>query len=263
VKASFERKELSASLAEHEKCARERGPSTWLAAVPSAQLSIDLTAILASVKSRSATQAAVVEDAARLSDNRTPNHSAPPRPNWRVSAAPAILIVIGSLVGSAGYYAGGVVASVAPQAPPSLQKFEPPPETTVRNAEQTADAGPAVADAAVITPPTAAKTLAAIEPLAPGAAPPKAEAPVAEPTRPAKKWKKASADKLETQEPRSDRHAKSKPARVTKPRRAPVGAAPLANTYAEPAVISDARRVTQTITGALKGLVDVDSRALR
>jgi hypothetical protein len=129
VKASFDSQELIASLAELEKCAREDTPSTRLAEVPSAQLGIDLAAILASVKSRSAPQAAAVEDAARLTDNRPPNQSVPSRLYRRVSAAPAILIVIGSLVGGASYYVGGI-AFMALQAPPALQKFDPPLETT-------------------------------------------------------------------------------------------------------------------------------------
>ena len=265
MKASFDSKELLASLADLERRAREHGPSTPLAAIPSAQLSIDLAAILASVKSRSAPQAAMVEDAAQLTDNRTPNHSAPPRSSWRVSAAPAIVIAISLLVGGASYHAWSRMALVASQAPPALQNYSAPPETTAGAtvAEQTADSGPAAAEPPAVAPPAAAKTLAPVDPSAPAAAPSKTEAPVAETTKPVKKPKKISADKSQTREPRTERHAKSKPVRVAKPRGAPGAAVTPDNVNAEPAVISDARRVTQTITGVLNGWVGVDPHALR
>jgi len=264
VKASFDSQELIASLAELEKCAREHSPSTRLAEVPSAQLGIDLAAILASVKSRSAPQAAAVEDAARLTDNRPPNQSVPSRLYRRVSAAPAILIVIGSLVGGAGYYVGSI-ALMALQAPPALHKFDPPLETTAQApaAEQTADGGSTGAEAAAVMPPSLAKTQATVASFAPPAAPPKPEAPVAKLTKPVKERKKPSADKSEKHEPRSNRNAKSKPARVARYHGAPGAPALPATANAEPDVVSDARRAAQTITGALKGWVDVVPRAPR
>jgi hypothetical protein len=287
VKASFDTQELTASLSGLEKCAGEHTPSSRLAAATSAQLNIDLAAILTSARSRSAPQAAAVEDAAQLTNNPPPNQSsqsttvdlvpeeelgasaadkvnAPSPPYRRLLVAPAILIVVGSLVGGAGCYMG-VQALVALQAPPALQKFDPPLETTAQApaAEQTADGGSTVAEAAAVMPPSTAKTQAAVEPLTPAAAPPKPEAPVAKLTKPVKERKKPSADKSKKHEPRSNRDATSKPARIAKRHEAPGAPAPPAMANAEPAVVSDARRAAQKITGALKGLVDVDSRALR
>ena len=160
----------------------------------------------------------MVEDAAQLTDNRTPNHSAPPRSSWRVSAAPAIVIAISLLVGGASYHAWSRMALVASQAPPALQNYYAPPETTggATVAEQTADSGPAAAEPPAVAPPAAAQTLAPVDPSAPAAAPPKSEAPVAETIKLVKKPKKISTDKSQTREPRTERHAKSKPVRVAK-----------------------------------------------
>ena len=78
-------------------------------------------------------------------------------PRRWVFMAAAILIVIGSLVGGAGYLAGRR-DSAALQAPPALRKFDPPPETTAQApaAEQTADAEPATPAAAEQTASAAA-----------------------------------------------------------------------------------------------------------
>ena len=347
VNASFDSQVLIASLAELEKCAGEHTPSTRLSEVPSAQLGIDLAAILASVKSRSAPQAAAVDDVARLADvppdqaaasdsatiDQAPDkdlrrasggkNSASSRPHRWIYAPAAIVIVMGSLVGGTGYLAG-VKVLAALQALRAPREFDPPSQTTAQApaVEQTADAEPATpaaaeqtassaapvaeippapeaspvasgakasaeqpaeADAmtppalvaqpaaavtptplaAAATPPTPAKTLAAVNYSALAGASSKPKARVAETTQPVKERKKPSADKSEKHEPRSNRNAKSKPARVAKPHGAPGATAPPAVANAEPDVVSDARRAAQEITGALKGWVDVDSRALR
>jgi hypothetical protein len=219
--ASFDRDEVMASLAELEKRVRENTPSGRLAGAPSAQLDIELAAILASVKSRSAPKAAALEDAARLADDPPPDQAALSRSTAiilvpekellasaagkeialsrhprRVYAAAVILIVIGSLVGSTGHLPGGRVLAVL-EAPPALQKFGPPPTTTAQApaAEPTAEGGPAAAEAAAVaSPPPVAKALAALEPPAPAVAPPTPEATVA---KPAKKRKKPMAGQSE------------------------------------------------------------------
>ena len=337
MKASFDSKELLASLPELERPAREHGPATPLAAIPSAQLSIDLAALLTSAKSGSAPKAVAVEDPARLPPpdeaaasrsatiNLAPDKDLHPsaagkksaslRPRRWIYAAAAIVIVMGSLVGVAGYLASSNVL-MALQALRAPREFDPPLETTaqVPAAEQTADdepATPAAAEqtasaaapgretppaleappvasgvkasaeqpaqadvmtppalvaqppAAAATPPAAAKKLAAIDRFAPAATPSKPEAPVAETTKPVKKAKKASADKSQTRETGTERHAKSKPARIAKPRGTPGAAVTPDNVNAEPAVISDARRVTQTINGIIQGWVGADPHDLR
>src|SRR5208337_4097998 len=72
MEASFDTQELMASPAELEKRLGEHTPSGPLAAVPSAQLAVDLAAILASMKSRCASKAAGVEDAALAGDRGDP-----------------------------------------------------------------------------------------------------------------------------------------------------------------------------------------------
>jgi hypothetical protein len=264
VHASFDSQELLASRAELEKKAREHAPSpsSRLAEAPSAQLGIDLAAILASVKSSSASEAATVEIAARLADEPPRGkESAGSRPYRRVLAATAILIIVGSLVAGAGYLAGGEVL-VGREAPPALQKFDASPETTAQApaAEQTADGGPAAVEAAALIPTSAVKAPAAVEPPAPAAAPPKPEAVVAKPSKPATDRKKPSADKSEKPAPRSDRHAKAKPVKVAKPRRAPDAPAPPAWGNANTDVFLQAQQAVGSITGAVKGWVDSGAR---
>ena len=239
MKASFDKQELMAGLAELEKRAREQRPSGRPAAAPSDRLDLDLAAIEAAVKSRrapkpaaveptavapeqgheaapsqsttieaaleaaalvavdpreqtapsrsaaidlfadkefraaaskqrSAPSAAAVKDAARLivelreqaSPSRSPKidsvpdndlrasapstGSAPSRPHRWIYAATAILIIIGSLVGGAGWFVGGKVMA-ALQTPRSLRsKIDPPLESTAAPApERTADVPPA------------------------------------------------------------------------------------------------------------------------
>ncbi len=240
MKASFDKQELMAGLAELEKRAREQRPSGRPAAAPSDRLDLDLAAIEAAVKSRrapkpaaveptaiaseegddqaapsqsttieaaldaaalvavdpreqtapsrsaaidlfadkefraaaskqrSAPSAAAVKDAARLivesreqaSPSRSPKidsvpdndlrasapstGSAPSRPHRWIYAATAILIIIGSLVGGAGWFVGGKVMA-ALQSPRSLRsKIDPPLESTAAPApERTADVPPA------------------------------------------------------------------------------------------------------------------------
>jgi len=161
MEASFDRQELMASLAELEKRLGEYTPSPRLAAAPSTKLDVYLAAISTSVA--------------------------------------AILIVIGSLFGSTGHLSGGRVLA-ALEAPPALQKFGPPPETTAQApaAEQAAERAPATAEtAAVAPPPPLAKALAAVEPPAPAVAPPTPEATIAKPANPAKKRKKPMAGQSE------------------------------------------------------------------
>jgi hypothetical protein len=266
--ASFDKDELMASLAELEKRVSEHTSSGRLTAAPSAQLDIELAAILDSVKSRSPLKATPCEDAARLADDPPPDQAAlsrstalilvpekglrasaagresaanaagvedatrladergdqaaPPsiatalirvpekellasaagkeialsRHPRRVYAAAAILIVIGSLVGSTGHLPGGRVLA-ALEAPPALQKFGPPPETTAQApaAKQTAEGGPATPEtAAVVPPPPVAKALAAVEPPPPAVVPPTPEATIA---KPAKRRKKPMAGQSE------------------------------------------------------------------
>jgi len=326
VKASFYKPELTASLAELEKCVLQHTPSSRLAAAPSAQLDIDLAALLTSARAVSARTAAAIEDPARPADDGRDqgvpsqstidfflkmalrasaalSESASSWPHRWIYAATAILIVVGSLVEGSDYLAGDRVAL---QASPDLRISDPlekmmaqvpaaaqtpdAERTTSGSAEQTAStAAPGgeawalasgapsaglrvgasaaqLAQAAATTPtapvaqPPTTKAVASVGPSA--ATSSKLQTPVAETIKPVKKPKKASADKSQTREPRTERHAKSKPARVAKPRGAP-GAAGPHNVNAEPAVISDARRVTQTITGVLNGLVGVDPHALR
>ena len=61
MKASFDKEELMAGLAELEKRAREQRPSGRPAAAPSDRLDLDLAAIEAAVKSRRAPKPAAVE----------------------------------------------------------------------------------------------------------------------------------------------------------------------------------------------------------
>ena len=223
--ASFDRDELMASLAELEKRVREQTPSPRLAEAPSAQLDIDLAAILDLVRSRSPLNAIPIEDAARLVDDPPPDKAelsrstaiivvpekelrastagreraasaaaleeaarladdpppdkaalsrstaiilvpekelrasaagkeiAPSRPQRWVYVPAAILIVIGSLVGSTGHHAGGRVLA-ALEAPPARQNLGPPPGTTAQApaAEQAAEHGRAAAETAAVAP---------------------------------------------------------------------------------------------------------------
>ncbi|BDV40758.1 hypothetical protein [Methylocystis bryophila] len=218
----------------------------------------------------------------------------------RLLATPSILIAIGCIIGGAGYTGMQALLTLqAPPAwqevdPPQESTAQAPAS------EQTADSASTVAEAVAVAPPSTAKTAAAVEPLAPLdhaafgrnrlnaehvidsksleldsrekpastfshralAAPQTPEALVAKPAKPAKERKKHSADKSDKHEPRSSRDAKSKPAKVAKPHEAHgAPAAPPSEANAEPAVVSDARRAAQKITGALKGLVDTDFRA--
>ncbi|HTO80463.1 MAG TPA: hypothetical protein VMJ31_11875 [Methylocystis sp.] len=177
--ASFDRDELMASLAELEKRVREHAPSRRLAAAPSAQLDIDLAAILTLAKSRNPLEDAPLEDAARLADDPPPDQAAPPRstavvlvpekellasaagkeialsrPHRWVYVPAAILMVIGSLVISASHFSGRRVLG-ALQVPPALQKFDPPPETIAQApaAQQTPESGPVIAETAAVAPP--------------------------------------------------------------------------------------------------------------
>ncbi len=333
MEASFDTQELMASPAELEKRLGEHTPSGPLAAAPSAQLAVDLAAILASMKSISAPKAATIEGGARLAGDRgdptAPSRSTalilvpekelralsvekesaasaagvedaalagdrgdpaePPRSTalilvperklralsvekesmlslprrWAYMAA-ATLIVIGSLVGGAGYLAGG--RDLAALQAPALQKFDPPREMMAQapGAGQTEGGGPAVAEAAAVMPPPAAagvtqppaeNALAATEPPAAAAAPATAEAPVARPAMPAKKPKKPTADKSddksEKQEPQPNRHAK-----VTKPRSASTAPQALANL----GVFSRAaQQAVASILGTVKGWAGLDS----
>jgi len=221
----------------------------------------------------------MVEAAPRLTDNATPNHPAPSPSRWRATAAPTIVIAVGLLVGVAGIDALSRMAVVAPQAPLALSD---PPETTAvqTSAEGTANNGlaaeepvvgappapaktPAAVEPAAVAPLAAAKTLAEIDRFAPAATPSKLEAPAAEITKPVKKTHKAATEESPTRKTGTERHAKPKLAQFATPREAPRAASTEDNADAEPTVISDARRVTQTISGVFNGWAGVGRQALR
>ncbi len=260
--ASFARQELLANLAELETLARKHGGAPRLAAAPSDQLSIDLAAILTSERSRSAPQPATVEEAARLADNATPSHAAPSRSRWPLAAAPALVIALSSLLGVAGFDAwsrGAVVTPQAPLAPPG------PSETAAGrpSAEGTAKSLPVAAEPAAIAQPAAAKTLAAIDPPAPVATSAKPEAPAAEITKPEKRPSEAAAEERHARKSGTARQAKFKPSPIAKPREARREAVTPDKANTEPAIVSDARRVTQTISGVFNSWPGADRQAVR
>ena len=331
MKATFDRRELMAGLAELEKCILQHTPSGRLAAAPSSQLDIDLAALLTSAKSGGAPKAVAVDDVVQLADvppdqaaasdsatidlapdkdlrpSSCGKNSVSSRPHRWIYAPAAIVIVMGSLVGGTGYFAG-VKVLAALQALRAPREFDPPSQTTAQApaveqttgaepetpaaAEQTSSSAAPVAETppapeassvafgvkasaeqpaalvaqppasaavgstplvAVASPPAAAKTLTTVDPYGPAGASSKPKARVAETTQLVKKRKKAPADKSQTREPGREHHAKSRPARVAKHRGVP---------DTEPAVIADARRVTQTINGVIQSWVGADPHAL-
>ncbi len=231
-----------------------------LAAAPSDQLGIDLAAILDSEKSRSsAPHPGTVEEGARLADNATPNRAATQRSYWPAAAAPAIVVALSLLVSVAGYDSWRRMAVETPQPPQAL--FDPFETTAGQpSAEETANGGLAAAEPAAPAPPAAAKTLASVD--TPAAAPSNLEAPAAEITTPLKTANKAAADEPHSHKG-TERHAKSKPPRVAKARGAAGAALTPDNPDAEPAIVSDARRVGQTISGVLNVWAGADRQALR
>lgn len=278
--ASSSRQKWKASLAELEKLAGEKRASSRLAAATSAQLSGDLERTLASAKSRHAPSAAVVEDAAQLTDFWTTNHSAPPYPSWAVPAAPAIAI-LGLLVIGAGYLASGNVRAVREADQPS-HEFILPPDTTAQApaARETAAAEPSAPAAAEqiasapapgnhlpepppVTPPLTAKTVAAVELTAAATSLPSG-APVAKPEKKLKRHAADRSDEKFDKAPGSKHHAKTRPASVaSKPRETSGAAVSQDNVDAEPIVISDARRVAKKISGVFSGWGSVDPLASR
>ncbi len=245
MKASFDKEEMMAGLAELEKRVREHRSHGPLAASPDSRLDLDLAAIEAAVRSKSAAKPATADNAGlsvefsrdqfartpsvtldvvperelsasagkpldvaapdlsreRIASSRaaaidvlaekeprapaagraspppvpnakrpgnvdaipekklpasdTGTESAPSRPHRWIYAAAAIVIVIGSLLGGAGYVAGGKVFA-ALRSPSAPQKIDPSPEATAASPapEATADVGaatpPATEDAAAL-----------------------------------------------------------------------------------------------------------------
>ena len=195
-----------------------------------------------------------------LSVEKESAHSLPR--HWIYIAA-AILIVVGSLAGAAGYLAGARDLA-ALQSLPALQKFDPPPETMAKApaAGQTEHGESAVAQAAAVAPPPAAagvtqpaeNALAVAEPPAVAAAPTTPQPSVARLATPAKKPQNLTADnpddKSEKQKPQSNRHAK-----VAKPRSASAAPQALAN------FSRAAQKALASLLGAVKGLAGLDSAA--
>ena len=269
MKASFHSKELVASLAELERLAQKHGGVMRLAAAPSDQLSIDLAAILASEKSRSASQGARVEEPPRLFDSAPQNHRARLLSRWRARAAPVIAIFLSLLVGVAGIDALSRMAFVAPQSPfvltdPSDTAAAQPKAEKTANSELAAVEPAAVVSPAPATTPTvlepavasleAEKTPATLDRSAPAATPTKPQVRAVEIAKPARKPHKVAAEGSQTRKVATERHARLKPARVAAPHEAAASTIAANNAGAELTVVSDARRVTQTISGVFNGL---------
>jgi hypothetical protein len=192
--------------------------------------------------------------------------SAPSRPHRWIYAAAAILIVIGSLLGGAGYFASGKVLA-ARRSPSAPQKLDPSPEAAAATPapESTADVAPATpapaeetaaaalrgGDSAPLPEPATQAAHAAETSLAAPvgaaaasaiAAPPAAKAAsVAEPpapaaapasetpdAKPAKKPKKHTADKSEDKSDKDSKPKRHAKDKVAKPRPAPEASIPAA-----------------------------------